>query len=222
MKTDIAICITTRNRREAFYTCYQHQFRHHPDKVRLYVVDDASAPLYCHGYDYRFRERAGIPRAKNKCLELAMASGAEHIFLFDDDCYPIAKDWHLPYVNSPYKHLCYTFYQESGGLHHTFHRLGNGCMMYFHRSVIETIGGFDTRFGMGKFEHPHISYRAHAAELIPHPFIDVVGSDKLLYCLDQDNAVERTMPPDERNALINQNRRHYYETRHSTEFIPYI
>lgn len=150
MKTDIAICITTRNRPNTFAKTESEIYRLKPIGAYIFLVDDASDEYVLH--DYRFSERAGIPRAKNKCLELAMSSGAEHIFLFDDDCYPIAKDWHLPYINSPYKHLCYTFAKRiSGDNSHSFHQMGNGCMMYFHRSVIETIGGFDTRFGMGKF-----------------------------------------------------------------------
>lgn len=219
----IAICITTRNRPDAFRKTESEIYMHLPTDATVFVVDDASAPRYSYGSYFTFTERAGIPRAKNKCLELAMESGAEHIFLLDDDCHPISRDWHLPYINSPYPHLCRTFlpaFRTENG--HSFHNLGNGCAMYIHRSVIETIGGFDTRFGIGKYEHVQFSHRAHAAGLIPHPFIDVEGSDKLIYCMDERQEVQRTLTPEEDAQLRNEGRQHYYDTRNSTEFIPYL
>jgi hypothetical protein len=30
-----------------------------------------------------------------------MDAGCEHLFLFDDDAWPIADNWHLPYIESP-------------------------------------------------------------------------------------------------------------------------
>src|SRR5690606_29815351 len=151
-----------------------------------------------------------------------MESGADHVFLFDDDCYPIAKDWHLPYINSPHPHLCYTFLPHTRIVDgHKYHALGNGCIMYIHRSVVEKIGGFDTRLGLGKFEHVQYSHRAHAAGLIPHPFIDVVGSDKLFHSMDEQNEVIRTFTDEEQRQLLAKNRNHYYKTRNLTEFISY-
>ena len=218
----IAICITTRNRPEAFLKTESAIYSLLPPNAEVFVVDDASNPLYYPVADLCFTKRQGIPAVKNKCLELAMESGAGHVFLFDDDCYPIAKDWHLTYINSPHLHLCYTFLPHTRIVDgHKYHALGNGCMMYIHRSVVEKIGGFDTRLGLGKFEHVQYSHRAHAAGLIPHPFIDVLGSDKLFHAMDEQNEVIRTFTDEERGKLMAENRAHYYKTRNLTEFISY-
>src|SRR5690606_12406341 len=130
MRDKIAICISTRNRPEAFHKCWheweclvlEHQ------NVETFYVDDASDTIYVEGKNvYCFSERVGIPRAKNKSLELAMDCGAEHIFLCDDDVYPISPHALDPYINSPFKHLCYTFLPHQRIVDgHKYHALGNG------------------------------------------------------------------------------------------------
>src|SRR6188508_473999 len=126
----ISICITTRNRPESFNLVVEKIIKHTSVPYQLIVVDDASEVPYCDA-TYRFSERAGIPAVKNKCLELAKY---DHIFLFDDDTYPIADDWYLPYINSGKEHLCYTFiptFKCNGNF--KYHTLGNGCMLYVTR-----------------------------------------------------------------------------------------
>lgn len=227
---DIAICISTRNRKDAYYKSYGEFFKYYPPYSRLIVVDDASDPRYAHEYDHYFNERAGIPRVKNKCLQLAMEVGAKHIFLFDDDCYPLCNDWHLHYINSPYPHLCFTWphkYQDQAGKQywqengHTFYTLGNGCMMYFTRECIDRVGGFRTEYGMGSYEHVDLSHRIHRAGIIPHPFIDVTDSDKLLYSMDANNEVERTFTAQEKAKLIQRNYPIFAQNRFNTNFVPY-
>ena len=225
MKT--ALCITTRNRPGAFEKCMKEWLRLIPLDVQIFVVDDASDTIYSNP-DYRFEERAGIPRAKNKCLELAYEWGAEHIFLADDDVYPIAHDWHLPYVNSGVNHLCFTFTTGFNGTpswgagriegNLTIHDLGCGCLMYFTRNCIETVGGFDTAFGLGKYEHVDLSRRIHNAGLTPYKFMDVVGSDKLFHSMDQHSEVERSFSRKEMAYLLRSGS-NYFEAQHkSTEF----
>lgn len=223
MKNKIAICISTRNRPEAFDMCLREWviYVQWSPNVAYFVVDDASDIPYSNP-DFRFSSRVGIPTVKNKSLELAMDWGSEHIFLCDDDVYPISPNAIIPYINSPHPHLCYTFLPHTRTVDgHKYHALGNGCMMYIHRSVVEKIGGFDTRFALGKFEHVQFSHRVHAAGLIPHPFIDVLGSDKLFHAMDERNEVIRTFTDEERDKLMAENRTHYYKTRNLTEFIPY-
>src|SRR5690606_10124331 len=81
----IGVGITTHNRPEIFAKTLAEMRKHLPPGAKLVVVDDASKEPVAEA-DYRFEENAGIARAKNKCLELL--DGCEHIFLFDDDCYP--------------------------------------------------------------------------------------------------------------------------------------
>lgn len=219
----IAICVSTYNRRNVFLRTIGELEYMYPRFSKTFVVEDGGAYESVGRWaDYRFTERVGIPRVKNKCLELAMDWGADHIFLFDDDCYPIADDWHLPYIQSGQRHLCYTFLQSVGkvdGL--KIHALGNGCMMYFTRHCIETVGGFDTDFGYGKFEHTEFSHRIHNAGLTKHVFMDVIGSDKLFHSMDEYDEVLRTMTNAEMDAQMKRNAPLFNAKRNDRHFKPY-
>ena len=215
----ISICITTRNRKEAF-NLVLHKIKQHTNcEYQLIVVDDASETPY---YDasYRFSERSGIPAVKNKCLELAKH---DHIFLFDDDTYPIADEWYLPYINSGKEHLCFTFLtalkRKDGFKYHT---LGNGCMLYVTRKCIDTIGGFDWNYGLGKYEHVDFSRRIFNAGLTKSIFMDVEGSDKLLYCMDQKKEITRSFDKVEMTNLLSSGSKHFRQNRFSKEYINYV
>ncbi|MEI2271819.1 hypothetical protein OHD16_06660 [Sphingobacterium sp. ML3W] len=217
----IAICITTRNRKEAFDKCIEQMSLFMPDNARLFIVDDAS-DIPAPDADFRFSFRSGIPVAKNKCIELAMCWGANHIFLFDDDTYPISINWHIPYIDSPYKHLCYTFLESYKSVNgHKYHLLGNGCVMYIHRDVVEAIGGFDLTFGLGKYEHTQFSHRASAAGFCPVPYVDVIGSEKLFYSMDEHGEVERTMTSKEMGEQLKSGRQHFRKTLNDLSFYHY-
>lgn len=224
----IAICITTRNRCDAFTKCITSHESFKPKGARLFIVDDASDDIYVES-EFRFDKRAGIPAAKNKCIELAMDWGADHVFLFDDDTYPVCEDWHLPYINSGIPHLCYTFYDNvcgmlevKGGSKYKIHSTGNGCMMYMSKSCVEAIGGFDADFGMGKYEHTEYSHRARNTGLIPHPFIDVMRSGDLIFCMDENGDVERSINGIEATKLIMKNSSLFHRKHKDVGFKPYV
>jgi len=215
----ISICITTRNRPEAFSDVLFRIKFHTKIPFQLVVVDDASEHPYCDA-TYRFSERAGIPAAKNKCLELAKY---DHIFLFDDDTYPICDDWYLPYINSGKHHLCYTFLSEfkrNGDF--KYHTLGNGCMLYLTRKCIDTIGGFDWDYGLGKYEHVDFSRRIHNAGLTESVFMDVENSHELLYCMDQKKEIQRSFTSREMTSLLSSGAKRFAQNRKSSEFINYV
>jgi glycosyltransferase involved in cell wall biosynthesis len=215
----ISICITTRNRLPSFAFVLAQIEKHTNCEYQLVVVDDASDVSYFDA-SYRFSERAGIPAAKNKCLELAKY---DHIFLFDDDTYPIADEWYLPYINSGKEHLCYTFlsyFKRKDGF--KYHTLGNGCMLYVTRKCIDTIGGFDWNYGLGKYEHVDFSRRIHNARLTESVFMDVIGSDKLLYCMDQKKEIQRSFTSREMTSLLNSGAKRFAQNRKSKEFISVI
>jgi len=215
----ISICITTRNRMESFYKAVEHIEKHTNCEYQLIVVDDCSNVPYFDA-DYRFNERAGIPAAKNKCLELAKY---DHIFLFDDDTYPIADDWYLPYINSGKEHLCYTFltaFKRKDGF--KYHTLGNGCMLYVTRKCIDTIGGFDWNYGLGKYEHVDFSRRIYNAGLTESIFMDIENSNQLLYCMDQKREIARSFDKVEMRTLLQSGGIHFRKNRNSKELIPYV
>lgn len=215
----ISICITTRNRPESFAMILERIKQYTNCEYQLVIVDDASDIHYCHA-SYRFETRSGIPAAKNKCLELAKY---DHIFLFDDDTYPISDDWYLPYINSGKEHLCFTFltaFKRKEGF--KYHTLGNGCMLYVTRKCIDTIGGFDWNYGLGKYEHVDFSRRIHNSGLTESIFMDVDNSSELLYCMDQKREIARSFDKVEMRNLLQSGGVHFRKNRNSKEMIPYV
>lgn len=81
------------------------------------------------------------------------------------------------------------------------HLLGNGYCLYFTRKCIKTVGGFDIRFN-NKYEHCDLSRRIHAAGLTRYKYQDVANSAELIYCLDQDKAIERSFSEKEMQANL--------------------
>lgn len=215
----ISICITTRNRPESFALVVERIKKHTNCEYQLVVVDDASEIPYCDA-TYRFENRSGIPAVKNKCLELAKY---DHIFLFDDDTYPITDGWYLPYINSGKEHLCYTFltaFKRKEGF--KYHTLGNGCMLYVTGKCIDTIGGFDWNYGLGKYEHVDFSRRIYNSGLTESIFMDVEGSDKLLYCMDQKREIARSFDKVEMRTLLHSGGGHFRKNRNSKEYINFV
>ena len=81
------------------------------------MVDDGSksAAVVSDGVQLlRHDESLGIVASKNASLAALMAAGCEHLFLWDDDTWPIADNWHLPYIESPEPHLAYQFLDLAG------------------------------------------------------------------------------------------------------------
>lgn len=195
----IGVGITTHNRPEIFPPTYKEILRLTPE-ARVVVVDDASTKPVPEA-DYRFSKNAGIARAKNKCLELL--DDCEHIFLFDDDVYPLVHDWWRPYVDSPEPHLMWVYDKPKGAskrqvevlyqdAQHVAYHATRGCMVYVHRSVLDTVGGMDPRFGTWGWEHASWSDRIHSAGLTTWRYADVRDSQGLFYSMDQHREVSST------------------------------
>lgn len=225
----IGIGITTHNRYEIFTKSLQEITRYSPG-CKIVVVDDASAKPVSEA-TYRFNTNVGIAAAKNKCFELL--DDCEHIFLFDDDCYPKVAEWWKPYVESPEPHLMYIFKDFSGTQKlndtTTLYQDGNirafshcrGVMCYFHRSCLEKVGGMDPIFGKWGWEHPDLSNRIFNAGLTTFRFADVPGSEQLLYSADEHQAVATTVKGSERAAQIAKNQSIYDSRKDSCMYVPY-
>src|SRR5690606_14568308 len=134
---EIAIVISTRNRPKEFQKTFYGIESHLPNDAVLLIVDDASNENYANAH-YRFEKRAGIPKVKNMCLQLAMNTGANHIFLFDDDIYPVIDGWEKPYIESGINHLSYNFNEHYQGVNQRQSKevdgfkissIPNGCML---------------------------------------------------------------------------------------------
>lgn len=205
--SNIGVAVTTRNRPDVLAETLEH-IREHTPGAPVVVVDDASSKPV-EGADYRFSENVGIARAKNKCLELLYDLGVEHLFLFDDDTYPIVDEWYRPYVESPAEHLMYIF-QDKAGTPHLVHDDGEvqawtnprGCMLYATRRCLEAVGGMDRAWGKWGGEHADWSTRIFNAGLTHWRFADVKDSDKLIHCGDESGRVRSTTPADAKREVI--------------------
>uniref|UniRef100_UPI001AD89A6C glycosyltransferase family 2 protein n=1 Tax=Rahnella sp. ChDrAdgB13 TaxID=1850581 RepID=UPI001AD89A6C len=165
----------------------------------------------------RHEKSLGIVASKNRSLEALIDVGCEHLFLWDDDAYPISDNWHVPYIESPEPHLAYQFLDLAGAKklndmavlyrddRHVAYTGQRGVMLYYHRSAIEKVGGFDPVYGRGMYEHPDLALRIHNAGLTTWAFADVAGSEKLIYSLDEHEAVERSVSRPDRDALVRNN-----------------
>ncbi|WP_423739780.1 glycosyltransferase family 2 protein, partial [Enterobacter hormaechei] len=113
----IGIAITTHNRADVLKRAIEQHQKHLPAGALVVVVDDGSKPaaVVPHGVQLlRHETSLGIVASKNASLTALMDAGCEHIFLWDDDAYPIADNWHLPYIESPEPHLAYQFLDLAG------------------------------------------------------------------------------------------------------------
>lgn len=228
---NIAVCISTRNRPKEFNQTYRYWLKHSPENTTFFVVDDNSDLDYAFA-DFKFNQRVGIPTVKNKCLELAYNHGAEHIFLSDDDAYPITNHSLQAYINANCNHLSFSFQEQFGSTdkrnppikrnNFLIHETPNGSILYFNRICLDTVGGFNTNFGLGSCEHIELTRRIYNAKLTPYPNMDIINSNELFYSLDQHNKVKRSFSPQQRKQLIRQNNKLLRAKYKSKEFIPFF
>ncbi len=221
----IGVGITVHNRNSTAVNTIKSWWNFLPESAKLVVVDDCSKePIKS---DFRFNENVGISVAKNKCIELL--EGCDYVFLSDDDCYPLTKDWYQPYIESGKKHLCMSFSKDSvpvgnrkmiDGVPLMVNRLVRGCLMFFHKSVFEKLGGFNTSFiGYGS-EHVEFTRRIHSAGLTPYPFLDVIGSNKIFMALDARKKVDTSVRPNERYFELH-NRILLHKLHGNTDYVKY-
>lgn len=209
----IGIAISTHNRAGVLSQALEHQFRHLPAGALVVVVDDGSQPPAVVPASVKLIRRdksLGIVASKNASLTALMDAGCEHLFLWDDDAWPISDGWWLPYIESPEPHLVYQFLDLAGARklndiavlyrddQHIAYTGQRGVMLYYHRSAIERVGGFDPIYGRGMYEHSDLALRIHNAGLTSWAFADVVGSEKLIHSLDEHELVERSVPRPDR------------------------
>lgn len=232
MTPRVGVAVTSRNRRDIFNKTISEFKRLLPDQAVLVVVDDASDDPIPEA-DYRFGYNAGIAAAKNKGIELLMTAGCEHLFLADDDIYPIVQDWWKPYVDGPEHYYAYTFTHWADGRPVgdcdvifddgvtrglTWER---GCLLYYHRSVIDAVGGMWPGFGLAMWEHVDLARRIHNAGLSTFTHQDVSDSDRLWHSLDRLCTAPRSFNRTERDQLMARNTRLAEARAHSSEYVNY-
>lgn len=226
----IGIGITTHNRIEVLEQTLRNINEYAPFGAKIVIVDDASTEPV-EGATFRFETNVGIAKAKNKCFELL--DDCDHIFLFDDDTYPIHPNWHIPYCESKEPHLMYIFedfstetklndtcvlYQDDQIKAFSHAR---GCMLYYKHICLEMAGGMDPVFGKWGWEHPQHSDRIFNLGLTTFRYMDVHNSNKLFYSADEHQEVVSTVGGQQRMRQISLNRPIYEARRNDVSFIPY-
>lgn len=172
---------------------------------------------------------AGVAATKNKLL--AQLDDCDHIFLSDDDCWPISPRWHVPYIASREPHLMYQFklphkpdsdmrelYRDKEIVAYSHTR---GAMIYIERRVLDIVGGMDTLYGQAMFEHPDWTNRIYNAGLTTFRAMDVVNSNQLFYCLDEDGETKSSISPSVKLNNTRRNRALYQRSKTSREFKEY-
>lgn len=196
------MALTTHNRRDVFTTALTHWLKYAPD-ARIVVVDDGSTIPVDHldvqviRHDYP----KGIAAAKNAGIAALMDhAGVGHLFLADDDVWPVDDGWWRPYTESPEPHLMFGWPHRNpkprpstgwpprlvgGDDRHDAYSFPRGVLLYTERRVIDRVGGMDTGYGAHGGEHVDWSQRIHDAKLTTFPFMDVKGSHQLWYSRDK-------------------------------------
>ena len=92
-RSDIGIAITTHNRPAVIDKALKQHLKFLPAGALVVVVDDGSQPptMVPAGVNLiRHDKSLGTVAAKNASLTVLMDTGCEHLFLWDDDAWPIA------------------------------------------------------------------------------------------------------------------------------------
>lgn len=141
-------------------------------------------------YDFAVN-RLGIAKAKNECLRKLREQKCDHLFLSDDDIFPIMGDWWKPFVNAGLAHQQY----NDWWLHLAINKFhvkdivkgkyvvyddSAGVLQYVRGDVEEN---FNSEFGIYGFEH--IEFNKRVAKIHKQePFVSPVGVERFFYSLD--------------------------------------
>lgn len=203
------IGITTRNRPEYLALALKH-FAGFGGREHIFVYDDASTEPdanadICaeYGVSYAYgSERKGVAKAKNECLRALREN--EHIFLFDDDCFPKKHGWQQCFITAarhthvhhlmhivPFSHI--TQIDELGPLA-AFDGCSGVCL-YVDKMCLNAVGGFDERFGIYGHEHAQYSQRAFLAKMSAYPYMSPKNCGEFIYSLDINYGWKNEIPP---------------------------
>lgn len=211
--SNVGIAISTRNRQAHLKMCLAHFVAYDPlsYNTSILVCDDNSNEncarenkMTCAhwGVDYHYHKtRIGV--ASNKNFGLSKMIENDVVFLFDDDCFPNDIMWVDSYINTLKNnnthHLTYTPWEPS---HRTerdgvyISEWGMGCCMFFSKLLIDTIGGFDTKYHLFGFEHLSYGRRAFASGMNQDygAYLTPVSAIDKIFTLDYEYKILKKQP----------------------------
>jgi len=184
--------------------------------------------------------RKGVAHQKNECLR--NLKDCDHIFLFDDDTWPIHPDWYKVFIDAAaeagQEHLMYIApFTHSRGENPKptdcipfknllKYEISHGCMLYFTKKCIEVAGGFDERFKIYGYEHSELSRRIYNIGLTSAPFLTIPDVQKYIHACDFDGYSDGTKEQGnstdglDLTETLRQNSRLYIQLQHSKTKIP--
>lgn len=123
---------------------------------------------------YTDTERLGPGHARNQVL--AHFDGFDHVFIFDDDCYPTRCGWEDYFIQEAqrygihYMALPDIFGGELAGHNEeiTYWFSALGCFLYQDKEAMQTIGGYNLAYNRYGYEDAARSHRAMKAGLTGH------------------------------------------------------
>lgn len=187
-----------------------------PDVAIIRVGQPVETPGFPHpSLPDRVRAgRCGVAVNKNTGIEVLMDYGVEHLFLSDDDTYPLgfnALRQHIYMNTEGIQHSMVCWGRSRFKAHHLDYDTWTwprGVMLYTARSVVEAVGGMDERFGPGGHEHVEWSRRIHQAGFTPDEFCSPPQrADKFWRCEDMPRLNESLVDLGRRRKEITSVRR---------------
>ena len=200
----LGIGIITYKRPLHLQWCLDNIKKHTSGEYEVYVYDDAI-------------NRRGIAYGKNMCL--FNLKHCDNIVLLDDDTSVIKDDWQDYFINSGYNHSLYmndTYQPVYHGDHHTSYFMCSGVFMFLTKKVIETVGYFNSDYGLYGYEHAGYSHRINKAGLTPAKYLVLNDTNKYIYSLDFQGVGDtglvhaRSLPNEEADASAKENNKIYH------------
>ena len=196
----IGIGVTSFNRPECLKECLEHITRYtFMDDVKVYIAKDTD------------EDRRGVAYRKNECLK--NLKDCDHVFLFDDDTFPIKDGWIEFFINSKQNHLLYLdkkFHKQdfSSPAIKVFNDCG-GVFMYLSRKAIDRAGYFDEDYGIYGFEHADYSNRVYGMK---NYYLMKTGTEKYIYSHDYSTPnFKSSISEEEKNECVKKNWNKYFE-----------
>lgn len=211
MTGKVGVAISTHRRPEILGRALQQWAQFLPDE--LVVIHDV------HGQ--------GVAWAKNQSIAALMDAGCEHLFLADDDVWPIRNGWAELYMNHPEPHLMHCWgrdrYQGDdlvAGV--STWSWPKGVILYAERRVIDAVGGMRLDFGRWGGEHGEWSIRIHEAGFTTHTFQDVLPAKQGVWtALDYSRGHKSVVPKAERIESSKHHDRLLKQFAGTTDFVDY-
>ena len=167
----------------------------------------------------------GVAATKNRGIAALMDAGCDHLFLADDDMWPISPHWSHLYVEDDEPQLMHCWGGHrlmADDRQYTTWRWPRGVLLYAERRVIERVGGMRLEFGRWGGEHVEWSQRIHNAGLTKAQYADLTVARRGVWqCLDYTRNHRSTMSQADRKSAEDGYDELFARFAGSTDFVEY-